>query len=136
MKVLRFESKQEEVRNIELHQLPAHRTTCIQKAIKTGTGNTVLLGKNGKLYITNIYSKSRFGAIKRWEQARRSGVLSPLEACVKLGVLSESAFSTHKRDIAALALKEERQMYASILRQMAADYGFRVTKEQMKKLEF
>lgn len=100
------------------------RVIIASKAVNSN-GTTVILGANGTLYCSGIKTRLAY-------QNTTRNLSAALDACIKMGLLTEKAVAQHRADEKAYFAKRARQWAADSIQSNAETLGIKFNQAQLK----
>ena len=122
----RLFSKIDAIENLQFEPLRAKPVKALKAVCQNGT--TVILGADGVIYLPHITSRVYYPSSNR-------SLSDALDACIKMGVLTDKAVAEHRADEAARQVREENRYCAEYIVGYAQTLGVQFTKAQQKIID-
>ena len=119
-------SKIDEIQKLQFAPLRAKPVKVLKAVCQNGT--TVVLGVDGAIYLTRITSRVYY-------QSTNRSLSDALDACIKMGVLTDKAVAEHRANEAAYQVKKENSYCAKYIVDHAETLGIQFTKAQQKIID-
>ena len=119
-------SKIDEIQKLQFEPLRAKPVKVLKAVCQNGT--TVVLGVDGAIYLTRITSRVYY-------QSTNRALSDALDACIKMGVLTDKAVAEHRANEAANQVKKENSYCAKYIVGHAETLGIQFTKAQQKIID-
>jgi hypothetical protein len=122
----RLLSKIDAIEKLWFEPLRAKPVKALKAVYQNGT--TVILGADGVIYLPRITKRIYY-------QFSNRSLGDALDACIKMGVLTDKAVAEHRANEAALQAKKENAYCAEYIVSNAQTLGIQFTKAQQKIID-